>query len=112
MNYSYTQISHYLTCPRRHRHRYLDRWQGNGTRALVEWEVTSTIHRAGARRLVGCGPRRGCASRPTGLVGVGAGRLVRERLVELQYLRTTIPDEQRQEFGQLVDDTVRRIESA
>ena len=27
MNYSYTQISQYLTCPRRYRHRYLDGWQ-------------------------------------------------------------------------------------
>ena len=27
MTYSYTQISHYLTCPRRYRHRYLDGWQ-------------------------------------------------------------------------------------
>jgi hypothetical protein len=27
MNYSYTQISQYLTCPRRYRHRYLDGWK-------------------------------------------------------------------------------------
>src|ERR1700722_536897 len=27
MTYSYTQISQYLTCPRRYRHRYLDGWQ-------------------------------------------------------------------------------------
>jgi hypothetical protein len=33
-------------------------------------------------------------------------------LVEIQYLRTTITDEQREEFGKLVDDTIRRIESA
>jgi hypothetical protein len=36
---------------------------------------------------------------------------VRKRLVEVQYLRTTITDEQRQEFGQLVEDTIRRIEA-
>ena len=36
---------------------------------------------------------------------------VRKRLVEVQYLRATISDEQRQEFATLVDDTVRRIES-
>jgi hypothetical protein len=33
-------------------------------------------------------------------------------LVEIQYLRAAITDEQREEFGQLVDDTTRRIESA
>jgi hypothetical protein len=31
MNYSYTQISQYLTCPRRYRHRYLDGWQEKDT---------------------------------------------------------------------------------
>jgi len=30
----------------------------------------------------------------------------------IQYFRTTITEEQREEFGRLVDDTVRRIESA
>jgi len=37
---------------------------------------------------------------------------VRKRLVEIQYLRTTINDEQRREFGQLVEATIRQIESA
>ena len=37
---------------------------------------------------------------------------VRKRMVEVQYLRTTITEEQRQEFGELVEDTIRRIESA
>ena len=33
MTYSYTQISHYLTCPRSYRHRYLDGWREKDTRA-------------------------------------------------------------------------------
>jgi hypothetical protein len=33
-------------------------------------------------------------------------------LVEIQYLRTTITDAQREEFAHLVEDTIRRIESA
>ena len=32
VTYSYTQISQYLTCPRRYRHRYLDGWQEKDTR--------------------------------------------------------------------------------
>jgi hypothetical protein len=36
---------------------------------------------------------------------------VRKRLVEVQYLRATITEEQRQEWAGLVDDTVKRIES-
>ena len=37
---------------------------------------------------------------------------MRKRLVEIQYLRTTITDEQRHEFSQLVHETVGQIESA
>ncbi len=35
MIYSYTQISQYLTCPRRYRHRYLDGWKQKDTRAAM-----------------------------------------------------------------------------
>src|SRR5437016_1936145 len=35
MTYSYTQISQYLTCPRRYRHRYLDGWREKDTRAAM-----------------------------------------------------------------------------
>jgi CRISPR/Cas system-associated exonuclease Cas4 (RecB family) len=35
MNFSYTQISQYLTCPRRYRHRYLDGWHEKDIRAAM-----------------------------------------------------------------------------
>jgi hypothetical protein len=35
MTYSYTQISQYLSCPRRYRYRYLDGWQEKDTRAAM-----------------------------------------------------------------------------
>ena len=35
MTYSYTQISQYLACPRRYRHRYLDGWREKDTRAAM-----------------------------------------------------------------------------
>src|SRR6478752_4151070 len=35
MRYSFTQLSHYLSCPRRYRHRYLDGWQEKDTRAAM-----------------------------------------------------------------------------
>src|SRR5215467_12253714 len=35
MIYSYSQISQYLTCPRRYRHRYLDGWQEKDARASM-----------------------------------------------------------------------------
>jgi hypothetical protein len=35
MTYSYTQISQYLTCPRRYRYRYLDGWKEKDNRAAM-----------------------------------------------------------------------------
>jgi len=35
MTFSYTQISQYVTCPRRYRYRYLDGWQEKDTRAAM-----------------------------------------------------------------------------
>jgi hypothetical protein len=48
----------------------------------------------------------------TGIAEVAQVVFVRKSLVEVQYLRTTITDEQREEFGRLVEGTIRRIESA
>jgi hypothetical protein len=48
----------------------------------------------------------------TGIAEVAQVVFVRKRLVEVQYLRTTITDEQREEFGRLVENTIRRIELA
>jgi CRISPR/Cas system-associated exonuclease Cas4 (RecB family) len=35
VTYSYTQVSQYLTCPRKYRHRYLDGWQEKDSRAAM-----------------------------------------------------------------------------
>ena len=215
MLYSYTQISQYLTCPRRYRHRYLDGWQEkdtraamlfgraferalaayflredptavlfrewapcqnqglqysnadtwdrmlqqgiqllerfcqddririrqprrnlqikfmrpvsekndfvayvdaigklDGTRALIEWKTTSSRYAEEPDGLLALDPQLVCYSWMTGISEVAQVVFVRKRLVEVQYLHTTISDEQRREFGQLVEDTVRRIESA
>jgi hypothetical protein len=215
MIYSYTQISQYLTCPRRYRHRYLDGWQEKDTRAamlfgraferalagyflredpaavlfrewaacrdqrlqysnsdswdrmlqqgiqllerfcqedrvhirqprrnlqkkfsravsekndfvayvdaigkldesrcLLEWKTTSSRYPEEPDGLLALDPQLVCYSWITDIADVAQVVFVRKRLVEVQYLRTTITDEQRQEFGQLVEDTIRRIESA
>ena len=215
MTYSYTQISQYLTCPRRYRHRYLDGWkekdtraamlfgrafeqalgayfrredpgavlfsewsecqnqglhysngdswdrmlrQGimlltrfcqddrvqvpqprrnlqikfnrpvagkndfiayidaigklDGTRCLLEWKTSSSRYPEEPEGLLSLDPQLVCYSWITGIAEVAQVVFVRKRLVEVQYLRTTITDEQRQEFGHLVEDTIRRIESA
>jgi hypothetical protein len=55
-------------------------------------------------------PQLVCYSWITGVADVAQVVFVRKRLVEIQYLYTTITDEQRQEFEQLVEDTICRIE--
>jgi len=215
MTYSYTQISQYLTCPRRYRHRYLDGWQEkdtravmlfgrvfeqalaayflhedsaavlfrewttcrnqvlhyskgdtwdrmlqqgvqllqrfcqedririrqprqnlqikfvrplsnkndfvayvdavgklDGTRCLLEWKTTSGRYSEEPDGLLALDPQLVCYSWITGISEVAQVVFVRKRLVEVQYLRTTITDEKRHEFGQIVEDTIRRIESA
>jgi CRISPR/Cas system-associated exonuclease Cas4 (RecB family) len=215
MTYSYTQISQYLTCPRRYRHRYLDGWREKDTRAamlfgrafeqalgayfrredpgavlfaewsackrqdlhyshrdswdrmlrqgimlltrfcqddrvrvcqsrrnlqikftravgekndfvayidaigsldgkrcLLEWKTSSSRYPEEPDGLLALDPQLVCYSWMTGIAEVAQVVFVRKSLVEVQYLRTTISDEQRQEFGRLVEDTIRRIESA
>jgi hypothetical protein len=215
MTYSYTQISQYLICPRRYRHRYLDGWQEkdaraamlfgrvfeqalsayfrredaavvlfrewascqgqqlhysngdtwdrmlqqgiqlldrfcqddricirqprrnlqikftrrvsktndfvayidaigklDGTSCLIEWKTTSSRYQEEPDGLLALDPQLVCYSWMTGIAEVAQVVFVRKRLVEVQYLRSTITDEQRLEFGQLVEDTIARIESA
>ena len=215
MIFSYTQISQYLTCPRRYRHRYLDGWQEkdtraamlfgrafeqalsayflredaasvlfrewsscqgqqllyskgdswdrmlqqgiqlldrfcqddrihirqprrnlqikftrpvsdknnfvayidaigkvDGTRCLIEWKTTSARYPEEPDGLLALDPQLVCYSWMTGIAEVAQVVFVRKSLVEVQYLRTTITDEQREEFGRLVEGTIRRIESA
>jgi hypothetical protein len=214
MNYSYTQISQYLTCPRRYRHRYLDGWQEKDVRAallfgrafeqaiaalfrhedpaavlfaqwaacknldlvypahdtwdsmlhqgvhllerfvqdgrvqvpqprsqqqvqvvrrlssgnsfvayidaigeldgkpcVLEWKTSSARYPEEPVGLAALDPQLICYSWMTGVDEVAQVVFVRKRTVEVQYLRATITEEQRQEFETLVADTVRRSES-
>jgi hypothetical protein len=214
MTYSYTQISQYLTCPRRYRHRYLDGWrekdiranmlfgrvfehaltalflrqdpgailfkewsahqdsqihyshndswehmlrqgvqllerfvqddririrqprcnlqikftrtlsgkndfvayvdaigQLDGTRCLLEWKTSSSRFPDEPQGLLSLDPQLVCYSWVTGISEVAEVVFVRKRLVEVQYLRTTITDKQREDFARLVENTIEQIES-
>jgi len=84
----------------------------DGTRCLLEWKTTSTRYPEEPQGLLMLDPQLVCYSWMTGIPDIAQVVFVRKRLVEIQYLRTTITEEQREEFGRLVDDTIRRIESA
>jgi hypothetical protein len=77
---------------------------------LLEWKTTSSRYPEAPDGLLALDPQLVCYSWITGISHVAQIVFVRKRLVEVQYLRTTITEDQRQEFGRLVEDTVQRIE--
>jgi hypothetical protein len=214
MIYSYTQISQYLRCPRSYRHRYLDGWKENETRAamvfgrsfekalgayfqgedptavlfqewgayrempldytkgdswdkllhqgvqllhllaqddririqhpeknlqlkmvrslphgsefvayidavgeidgqycLMDWKTTTSRYPEEPEGLLSLDPQLICYSWISGIRDVALVVFVRKRLAEIQYLKAAITDEQRAEFGRLVDSTTRQIEA-
>ena len=84
----------------------------DGTRGLLEWKTSSSRYPEEPEGLLSLDPQLVCYSWITGIAEVAQVVFVRKSLVEVQYLRTTITEEQRQEFGRLVESTIRRIESA
>src|SRR5205807_6761255 len=79
---------------------------------LLEWKTTSSRYPAKPDGLLALDPQLICYSWITGVSEVAQVVFVRKRLVEIQYLHITITDEQRREFAQLVEATIRQIESA
>ena len=82
------------------------------TGCLLEWKTSGHRYSEEPDGLLSLDPQLVCYSWITGISDVAQVVFVRKRLVEVQYLRTTITDEQRREFSHLIEDTVRRIESA
>jgi PD-(D/E)XK nuclease superfamily len=86
--------------------------QLDGTHCLLEWKTTSNRYPEEPQGLLMLDPQLVCYSWITGIPEVAQVVFVRKRLVEVQYFRTTITEDQREEFGRLVDDSIQRIESA
>jgi hypothetical protein len=86
--------------------------QLDGIPCLLEWKTYLQLLPGGASRVAGPRSQLVCYSWVTGIADVAQVVFVRKRLVEIQYFRTVISDEQREEFGQLVQDSIQRIEAA
>src|SRR5256885_12051514 len=84
----------------------------DGTCRLLEWKTTSSRYADEPDGLLALDPQLVCYSWITGISEVAQVVFVRKRLIEIQYFTTTISDEQRQEFGALVQNTIVQIESA
>jgi hypothetical protein len=86
--------------------------QLDGTRCLMDWKTTGSRYPEGAASFLNLDPQLVCYSWITGISEVAFVVFVRKRLPEIQYLRATIPEDQRREFGELVEYTMGQIESA
>jgi PD-(D/E)XK nuclease superfamily len=85
--------------------------QLDGNRCLLEWKTTSSRYSEEPRGLLSLDPQLLCYSWVSKISDVAQVVFVRKRLVEVQYLSTTITNEQREDFGRLVENTIGQIES-
>jgi len=83
----------------------------DGTRRLLEWKTTSARYPDQPDGLTSLDLQLVCYSWITGIPDVAMVAFVRKRIPEIQYLLASITEEQRQQFGQLVDSTVSQIET-
>jgi hypothetical protein len=77
----------------------------------VEWKTASARYPEEPAGIAAPDPQFICYSWMTGIDAVSQVVFLRKRLVEVQYVRATITEEQRREFQTLLDDTIRGIES-
>jgi hypothetical protein len=84
----------------------------DGVRCLIDWKTTTSRYPEEPARLLSLDPQLICYSWITGISEVALVVFVRKHQPEIQYLKTSISDEQRQEFGRLVATTVGDIEAA
>jgi hypothetical protein len=84
----------------------------DGKRCLIDWKTTSARYADTPAGLLSLDPQLICYSWITGISEVAFVVFVRKNQPEIQYLQTSISEEQRREFGHLVAATVGQIESA
>src|SRR5207248_2727329 len=82
------------------------------THSIIEWKTTSARYSEEPAGLLALDPQLVCYSWMTGIAEVVMVVFVRKRSPEIQYLHTAISDAQREEYGRLVEDTIRQIEAA
>src|SRR5205085_631824 len=83
----------------------------DGVRCVIDWKTTTSRYAEEPEGLLSLDPQLICYSWISGISEVAVVVFVRKHSPEIQYLRTTISDEQRREFGRLVETSVHQVES-
>jgi PD-(D/E)XK nuclease superfamily len=83
----------------------------DGTRCVMDWKTTASRYPEEPEGLLALDPQLICYSWITGIPEVALVVFVRKNHPKIQYLRATISEEQRKEYGRLVETTVAQIEA-
>lgn len=84
----------------------------DGRHCLIDWKTTTSRYSTEPEGLLSLDPQLICYSWISGIPDVALVVFVRKHAPEIQYLRATISEEQRQEFRRLVGTTTSQIEAA
>jgi hypothetical protein len=83
----------------------------DGVRCIIDWKTTTARYPDNPAGLLSLDPQLICYSWLTGIADVAFVVFVRKHNPEIQYLKASISEEQRKEFGRLVEATVTQIEA-
>jgi PD-(D/E)XK nuclease superfamily len=83
----------------------------DGDRCVLDWKTTTSRYPDDPPGIQSLDPQLICYSWMSGISQVALVVFVRKHAPEIQYLKATITEEQRKEFGRLVETTVEQITS-
>jgi hypothetical protein len=83
----------------------------DGTKCLIDWKTTTSRYPEGPEGLLSLDPQMICYSWISGIEDVALVVFVRKSIPEIQYLKASITDDQRREYGRLVEATIGQIEA-
>ena len=83
----------------------------DGKECLIDWKTTTSRYADEPQGLLTLDPQLICYSWISGISDVALVVFVRKHAPEIQYLKANISEEQRWEFGSLVETTIDQLES-
>ena len=83
----------------------------DGTPCIVDWKTTTSRYPEGPHDILSLDPQLTSYSWASGIPSVAIVAFVRKHQPEIQYLKASISEEQRQEFGRLAETTISQIEA-
>jgi RecB family exonuclease len=83
----------------------------DGTRCLIDWKTTTSRYPEDPQGLLSLDPQLICYSWITGISEVALVVFVRKHAPEIQFLRASISEDQRRQFGRVIQTTISQIET-